>query len=70
MERLSFLVSRGENDCLMAHGLDWASYAEAGDWDSLAACVRESIRRDFNEGERPLYLDFRFMDGTLISLSA
>lgn len=70
MERLSFLVSRGENDCLMAHGLDWASYSEAGDWNSLAECVRESVHRDFNAEDCPLYLDFRFMDGTMISLGA
>lgn len=70
MERLSFLVNRGENDCLMAHGLDWAAYEEAGDWEELAARIRDSVRRDFAGDERPAYIDLLFIDGKIISLCA
>ncbi len=70
MERLSFLVNRGENDCLMAHGLDWAAYLEADDMETLAESVRATIRRSFSADERPAYIDFMFMDGKLISLCA
>lgn len=70
MERLSFLVNMGENDCLMAHGLDWAAYAEASNWEELAENIRTSVRREFAEGERPAQLDFLFMDGKMISLCA
>lgn len=70
MERLSFLVNRGENDCLMAHGLDWAVYSEAPDWETLTESIRHCVQDEFPENERPLVLEFRFMDGTCISLSA
>ena len=70
MKRLSFLVNQGENDCLMAHGLDWAVYAEAESWEKLADNIRDSVRREFSESERPLHLDFVFMDGRVITLAA
>ncbi len=70
MERLSFLVNNGENGCFMAHGLDWAAYEEAANWEELALKIREIVRREFVEGERPSFLDFRFVDGRIISLCA
>jgi hypothetical protein len=70
MKRLSFLVNNGENGCFMAHGLDWAAYEEAANWEELALKIREIVHREFMDDERPSFLDFRFMDGRIISLSA
>ena len=70
MKRLSFLVNLGENDRLMAHGLDWAIYAEALSWKELADGIRDCVRREFAEGDRPARLDFLFVDGRMISLCA
>ncbi len=70
MRRLSFLVMRGENDCFMVHGLDWAAYVEGRNWDEITCAIRDDINRSFADEERPCRLDFRFQDGTVISLSA
>ncbi len=70
MKRLSFLVNCGENDCFMVHGLEWATYAEGGDWTEIARDIRSHVSREFADEERPAYLDFRFPDGSIVSLSA
>ncbi len=70
MKRLSFLVNRGENDCFMIHGLDWAAYAEGNDWNELTRKLLLDIERIFDEKSRPAFLDFRFPDGSVISLCA
>lgn len=70
MKRISFLVNRGENDCFMVHGLDWASYAEGSDWHELTRSIVDDVKRVFNGDETPKILDFRFADGTVVSLSA
>lgn len=70
MKRLSFLVNHGENDCLMVHGLDWAMYTEGRDWSEITGAIMSSIDRSFGAGERPAVLDFRFPDGTVVSLGA
>ncbi|MCC8179578.1 MAG: hypothetical protein LIP23_01510 [Planctomycetes bacterium] len=70
MKRLSFLVNRGENDCFMVHGLDWATYAEADDWTEITRIIFEQVSSAFHHEERPDYLDFMFPDGTVVSLCA
>ena len=70
MRRLTFLVNRGEKDCFMVHGLDWATYAEGDDWTELTRTILSDVDRVFPDETRPAYLDFRFPDGTVVSLSA
>lgn len=70
MKRLSFLVNRGENDCFMVHGLDWATYAEGKDWAEITEKILHKVDSDFADGARPYYLDFMFPDGTVVSLCA
>lgn len=70
MKRLSFLVNRGENDCFMIHGLDWATYAEGEDWAELTQDILRNVERVFGGDSRPAFLDFRFPDGTVISYCA
>ncbi len=70
MKRLSFLVNRGENDCFMVHGLDWATYAEGDDWNELTRAILSNIDRVFDGNSRPDFLDFKFPDGTVVSLVA
>ena len=70
MKRLTFLVNRGENDCYMVHGLDWATYAEGSDWSEITSSIKSCIDREFPQEERPAYLDFKFADGTVVSLVA
>lgn len=70
MKRLTFLVVRGENDCYMVHGLDWATYAEGSDFTVVTRDIMSHVDREFPGEERPAYLDFRFPDGTIVSLSA
>lgn len=70
MKRLSFLVNCGEHDCFMIHGLDWATYVEGDDWASITQSIRSDVDRVFGEEERPEFLDFKFPDGTIVSLSA
>lgn len=70
MKRLTFLVVRGENDCFMIHGLDWAAYAEGEDWDELTRDIMNNVDRAFPGESRPAFLDFRFPDGKIVSLSA
>lgn len=70
MKRLTFLVNRGENDCFMVHGLDWATYAEGEDWGELTSMIRSSVGKVFAEGARPDFLDFKFPDGKVVSLVA
>ncbi|MCC8167267.1 MAG: hypothetical protein LIQ31_14280 [Planctomycetes bacterium] len=70
MKRLTFLVNQGENDCYMIHGLDWATYAEGRDWEELTESIRTRIQNDFTAESRPEFLDFRFPDGSVISLVA
>ncbi len=70
MQRLTFLVNRGENDCFMVHGLEWATYAEGLDWSEVTERIRTSIDHVFPGEERPAFLDFRFPDGRVVSLSA
>ena len=70
MKRLTFLVVRGENDCYMVHGLDWATYAEGNDFTVVTRDIMSHVDREFPGEGRPAYLDFRFPDGTIVSLSA
>lgn len=70
MKRLTFLVNRGENDCFMVHGLDWATYAEGEDWNELTALIKSSVGKVFGDGSRPDFLDFKFPDGRVVSLVA
>lgn len=70
MKRLSFLVNCGENDCFMVHGLEWAVYIESADWSEVTRTILGDIRRSFAIEERPAVLDFRFPDGTVVSLCA
>ena len=70
MKRLSFLVNRGENDCFMVHGLDWATYAEGYDWSEITSGILAKINSMYEDEERPAFLDFRFPDGTVVSLCA
>ena len=70
MKRLSFLVNRGENDCFMVHGLEWAAYAEGDNWSTVTKTIMESVDKVFADEERPAYLDFMFPDGTIVSLCA
>lgn len=70
MKRLTFLVNRGENDCFMVHGLDWATYAEGQDWTELTSMIRSSVEKVFTDESRPAFLDFKFPDGTVVSMVA
>lgn len=70
MKRLSFLVNRGENDCFMVHGLEWATYAEGDNWSELTKAIMKTVDQMFPGDERPAFLDFRFPDGTVVSLCA
>ncbi|MDR1519795.1 MAG: hypothetical protein LBU23_06580 [Planctomycetota bacterium] len=70
MRRLSFLVNRGEYDCFMVHGLEWAAYAEGCNWIETTRAIRDSVIHSFDRGSRPDYLDFLFPDGRVVSLSA
>lgn len=70
MKRLAFLVNRGENDCFMVHGLDWATYAEASDWEAITAVLLKRVDDAFVGDEHPAFLDFMFPDGTVVSLCA
>ncbi len=70
MKRLSFLVVRGENDCYMVHGLDWATYAEGRDFSLIARDIIGHVEKEFTGDSRPVYLDFRFPDGSVVSLVA
>ncbi|MCL1999959.1 MAG: hypothetical protein FWG74_00875 [Planctomycetes bacterium] len=70
MKRLSFLVNRGENDCFMVHGLEWATYVEGVDWMEIFQALHKHIFQEFAAEERPSYLDFCFPDGRIISMSA
>ncbi|MDR2391537.1 MAG: hypothetical protein LBE84_07665 [Planctomycetota bacterium] len=70
MRRLSFLVNQGENNSFMVHGLEWAAYAEGKSWVATTLAIRQSVKNSFAESERPEFLDFRFPDGSVISLSA
>ncbi len=70
MERLSFLVYRGENDCFMSHGLNWAIYHESKSWSELMARIRADVRRTFGGDARPSRLDFQFADGSVTSVPA
>lgn len=70
MKRLTFLVNRGENDCFMVHGLDWATYAEGDDWSELTKIIMDNVVKVFSGDAMPAYLDFRFPDGTVVSLCA
>ncbi len=70
MKRLTFLVNQGENNCFMIHGLDWATYLEGSDWQELTQTVRASVDQTFRDESHPAYLDFKFPDGSIISLSA
>lgn len=70
MKRLSFLVNRGENDCFMVHGLDWATYAEGSDWAEITKVILSDVDRVFADESRPELLDFKFPDGTIVSLVA
>lgn len=70
MKRLSFLVNRGENDCFMVHGLDWATYAEGRDWAEITKQILRKLDADFADRTLPYSLDFMFPDGSIVSLSA
>lgn len=70
MRRLAFLVNRGEKDCYMVHGLDWATYAEGENWDEITSTILSRVGQSFTSEERPAFLDFKFPDGTVVSLSA
>lgn len=70
MKRLSFLVNRGENDCYMVHGLEWAAYVEGTEWADITECIITDVNRIFGDEERPQFLDFLFADGSKISLCA
>ena len=70
MKRLSFLVNRGENDCFMIHGVDWAVYREGGDGAELTESLRADVGRHFVGDAKPTHLDFKFADGTVVSTVA
>lgn len=70
MRRLSFLVNRGEKDCYMVHGLDWATYAEGESWEEITDVILTRVDQSFATFDRPAFLDFKFPDGTVISLGA
>ncbi|MCD8351234.1 MAG: hypothetical protein LUC93_11560 [Planctomycetaceae bacterium] len=70
MKRLSFLVNRGENDCFMVHGLDWAAYVEGRDWSEITTTILSDVGRIFADDAKPEFLDFKFPDGTIISMVA
>lgn len=70
MKRLSFLVVRGENDCYMVHGLDWATYSEGRDFGVLAQDIIRHVEKAFTGDAHPAYLDFLFPDGRVVSLAA
>lgn len=70
MKRLTFLVNRGENDCFMIHGLDWATYAEGKDWGELTSMIKTSVMKSFESEARPAFLDFKFPDGSVVSVAA
>lgn len=70
MKRLTFLVNRGENDCFMAHGLDWATYVEADSWSDLTQIIMRRVDVLFTGDAHPTFLDFKFPDGTIVSLCA
>lgn len=70
MKRLTFLVNRGENDCFMIHGLDWATYAEGNDWSELTSIIKTKVGKVFDEQSKPDFLDFKFPDGKVVSLAA
>lgn len=70
MKRLTFLVNRGEKDCFMVHGLDWASYDEGEDWGEVTGRILSAVCRIFDGEDKPAFLDFKFPDGTIVSLCA
>ncbi len=70
MKRLTFLVNRGENDCFMVHGLEWATYTEGADWGAVTSAIMHEINHAFSDEAKPQFLDFRFPDGTVVSLVA
>ena len=70
MKRLTFLVNCGENDCYMVHGLDWATYVEGTDWDEVTQTILNRVGEAFACDSRPAYLDFKFPDGSVVSLCA
>lgn len=70
MKRVTFLVNQGENDCFMVHGLDWAVYAEGDDWSELTRSIITDVGRVFADDDKPEFLDFKFPDGSIVSLSA
>ncbi len=70
MKRLTFLVNQGENNCFMIHGLDWATYAEGSNWLEVTAAIRAEVDLTFRDESHPAYLDFKFPDGSVISLCA
>ncbi len=70
MKRLLFLVNRGENDCFMIHGIDWAAYHEGASWSELTAAIRADVGRIFSGDSRPDRLDFKFPDGNVTSIPA
>lgn len=70
MKRLTFLVSCGENDCYMVHGLDWATYAEGDNWSDITREIMDNVVRVFSGDDMPAFLDFKFPDGTVVSLCA
>lgn len=70
MKRLTFLVNRGENDCFMIHGLDWATYAEGKNWSELTSMIKSSVMQSFEGEARPAFLDFKFPDGSVVSVAA
>jgi hypothetical protein len=67
---LVFFVNQGENDCFMAHGLDWAVYTEAANWEQLRENIVASVARDFRERERPERIELKFADGRQVLLGA
>lgn len=70
MARLTFLVNQGENDCFMVHGLEWATYVEGNSWSAVTRNILDDVHRTFPVEEKPEWLDFRFPDGTVVSLCA
>lgn len=69
MKTLSFLVNQGENDSYMAHGLEWAAYAEADNLEELSAKLLDEVRSHFAADERPEVI-LRLWDGSTLALSA
>jgi hypothetical protein len=70
VDKLVFFVNQGENGCFMAHGLDWAVYTEAANWEQLRENIVATVARDFREDERPAFIDLAFADGRKVSVSA